>query len=280
MKISKKTAYAKINLGLQVLQKRLDGYHDINTVFAKINLSDFLEFEQSNSTIIKISPYFPIKNEENLIYKAISLFNTHFKTDFQFNIKLQKNIPTGAGLGGGSSDAATTLLYLNEISNYLATYEEINQIALQLGSDIPFFLNDGVATAKGRGEILEYYQIKLPFKVLVVYPNIHISTPLAYQALNRNSDIRNSIDLIDILNRSLADTSELKLLINDFEDYAFTEYPDIKEIKLNLYKSGAILALMSGSGSSVFGLFSDEESALIAKSKFDNYSSFVADFVF
>ncbi len=279
MKISKKTANAKINLGLQVLQKRIDGYHNINTVFAKINLSDFLEFIPAKITKIKIEPDFPIKIDDNLIYKAISIFNSYFQTNYHFDVKLIKNIPTGAGLGGGSSDAASTLLFLNEYSNFRVTDKELNDLALQLGSDVPFFLNTGIAKATGRGEILTYYDVLLPFKVLVINPRIHISTPLAYKALNRSNLEGESINFIEILNKSITDTLSLNLLVNDFEEFAFKEYPVIAEIKKKLYESGAVFALMSGSGSSIFGLFNDEKEAQIAKEKFSNYFTFLADFV-
>ena len=275
MKISKKTANAKINLGLQVLQKRIDGYHNINTVFAKINLCDFIEFVPSAQTKIHIEPYFAIELEDNLIYKAIQKFNQKFNNDFQFDINLIKNIPSGAGLGGGSSDAATTLLFLNEFSNNLANKNDLHSIAMQLGSDVPFFLEKGMAVGNGRGEILDYFTCEFPYYVLIVNPGIHISTPLAYKKLNRNENASLPINFKKII----CENSDVKLLINDFEDFAMDEFPQLLNIKNKLNELGAELSLMSGSGSTMFGLFNNIELAQKARTAFPEYFTYIAEFV-
>lgn len=278
MKLSKKLAYSKINLGLDVLFKREDGFHEINTVFAKTSLCDELIFEASEKYTLTVISDFEIEESDNLVSKAYNLFSNEIGNQPKIKITLIKNIPIGAGLGGGSSDAATTLLGLNELNNNILSTEQLIQLAVKLGSDVPFFICSGLAHGKGRGEKLDYFQVELPFKILLINPGIHISTPWAYKNLNRNLDFVNPTDMkkcvIDFSNRA-----EFIKLKNDFEDIVFKEYPLIREIKESLYQNNAFFSLMSGSGSTVFGLFKNEIEAAKAQAQFPDYFTYIADFI-
>ena len=243
----------KINVGLNVVLKRSDGYHEIETCFyplpwtdiLEIILSDTLEFIQSGIVI-------PGNPEENLCVKAYQLLRKDFELQ-PVKIHLHKIIPTGAGLGGGSSDGAHALRLLNTICNLKIDHAKLKDYASRLGSDCAFFMEDKPMLGTGRGEVLENIEVNLKGKFIVlVKPDIHISTAEAYASIkpafnaNRVKDVAAS----DILNwRSL--------LKNDFEDSLFEKYPLLKQIKENLYKHGAIYASMSGSGSSVYGIFEE-----------------------
>lgn len=282
-------ARAKINLGLQVLSKRADGFHDINTVFFKTGLYDELEFEPASDIILECTPDLGIRPTENLVYRAALLLkdyaekNNLLKKSLVSNstgakIRVRKHIPSGAGLGGGSSDAAAALLALKELWQIDISHYELHMLATLLGSDVPFFLKDGAAVGTGRGEILEYFELALPWWLVIVYPNIHVNTGEAYAALQRTHAEKKSIDFKTILQNSFKNTELLKEnIVNDFEDVVFKKHPEIAEIKNALYEFGAVFALMSGSGSSVFGLFASHEEALAATDRFKNYQAFVCE---
>lgn len=267
MKIKEKLfAPAKINLGLQVLEKREDNYHNINTVFAKVSLFDIIHIETSSKIIVNTDPNFNIPNEVNLVTQAIKKFNFEFKKNINLKVNIEKHIPIGAGLGGGSSNAATILKFLHEIYKDEIKLENIVDIAKGLGADIPFFLKEGTCLGKGIGERLEKIEIETDFDILIVTPNIHISTPSAYKSLSRGYDKVKEIDLKSYLSNLKENFDVIrKNVINDFEAFAFSEYPELGKIKDQLYKFGADFALMSGSGSSLFGIFTDKEKAKIAK---------------
>jgi 4-diphosphocytidyl-2-C-methyl-D-erythritol kinase len=252
-----KKAFAKINLGLQVLNKRTDGFHNINTVFYKIKLHDFLEFKSCKKFNITNVNNLNLQINENLIYKAYQLLKKDF--DFiPFDIKFTKNIPIGAGLGGGSSDAAETLKAIVELHDLKIEKIKLNEYALTLGSDVPYFLNEGTAQAFSRGEILTYFEYKMPYHLLLINPGIHISTQWAYKSLNRSEK---EIEIKDFKSIIIDSKSSAKILkeniMNDFESIIFEKYPEIGQIKEYLYNNGSVFALMSGSGSSIFGLFED-----------------------
>lgn len=257
-KFIKKNANAKINFGLQILNKRYDGYHNINTLFYPIFLSDNLEFSFADEFYLNEETPTGINIKENLIYKVWEIMNKKYEIS-GLAVHIQKNIPYGAGLGGGSSDAAKTILAINELYKLDLQYNDMTEIALQCGSDIPFFLNSIYpATAESRGEILNYFTLNLRFNLVLINPGIHISTPIAYKSLNRN--IEDNISKIDFMNIILNSPKEdyKKYIFNDFENNVFKQYPEIDNIKKSLYDNGAFFALMSGSGSSVFGLFEEK----------------------
>jgi len=278
MKILKIQAFSKINLGLEVLYKRSDDFHEINTVFYKTCLADNITFSESSDFEFICFPEQTVQKADNIAFKAAILFKEAYKfASLPVKIYLEKKVPAGAGLGGGSSDAASILTGLGEFFNIQPDFQLLNDLALLLGSDVPFFINNyQTAIAGGRGEKLEYFDFKLPYYILIVNPGIHVPTKSAYSALNRTTKTIKGSELKEILLKSL-DNSEIvrQKVINDFETSVFSLYPDIAGIKQKLYSTGAVFSLMSGSGSSVFGLFEDEKTAKNSKESFADYFTFL-----
>lgn len=243
---------AKINLGLRITGKRPDGYHEIDTVMLQIPLFDILEIVPTTSFLFTSGGNsVDCPPEMNLCVKAYYLL----KSDFDLppvHIHLHKIIPMGAGLGGGSSDAAYTLLALNELFQLQLNRKTLENYAAQLGSDCPFFISSSPKYCTGRGEIMKDIEIpSLSEKWLKLYdPKIHISTSNAYsgirpQAINKTTE--------EQVLEPLSDWSDF--LINDFETTVFQENKTISQLKNQLYKDGALYAAMSGSGSAVYGVF-------------------------
>lgn len=254
---------AKINLALKVVGKRKDGYYDIETIFQMISIYDILTFRMNNlGIVLKTNKNELPVDETNLVVKAAKLLQHETGTSKGAKIFLEKNIPIGAGLGGGSSNAAYTLIGLNELWELDLKKKDIARLAIKLGSDVPFFLSGPVAIGKGRGEILTPLKIYKNLFVVVVFPNIFISTGSVYKELNLGlTSNSKDINILPILLKEgrIADLGSC--LYNDLETVVFKEYPDILEIKRKLVNLGAVGALVSGSGSSVFGLFLQPEPA-------------------
>ncbi|MFV0364962.1 MAG: 4-(cytidine 5'-diphospho)-2-C-methyl-D-erythritol kinase [Mangrovibacterium sp.] len=246
--------HAKINLGLLVTAKRPDGYHDIETVFYPVAMQDILEFVEAEEFQFSLSGMKLDGNaEDNLVVKAYRLLEADYKLP-TLHIHLHKNIPSGAGLGGGSADAAFLLSALNEHYKLGISVEKLKGYALQLGSDCPFFIEPTPALAKGRGELLQSVEVDLTaYHLVVVKPPIHVSTGKAYGFMQPQEP-----------EESLANLMQLPVqewqgkVCNQFEDYVFQAHPEVASIKEQLYRAGAHFALMSGSGSAVFGLFLEE----------------------
>lgn len=293
-------SYAKINLGLQVLNKRPDNYHNINTIFARINLFDEIIIKKNNSNVINLkiigNEFLNQHNEieNNLITKAFNKIKKLIKGKNQIknniideligvDVILKKNIPIGAGLGGGSSNAAYFILGFIKLFKINISKSELNVISQSLGSDVPFFLQEGFAIAKSRGEKLLYFDYDLPYNIILINPNLHINTAEAYKKFNRETFVQinqkqnlyNEINFYEILVRSQQNPSLLKeFMINDFEKNAIEQFSIIKELKNELYNLNAILALMSGSGSTVFGLFDKNQNiSNIIQTLTNKYSS-------
>ncbi len=262
-------APAKINLGLEVLRRRPDGYHDINTIFAAVDLCDEIEMSlRSDGRILcRVEGDPTLENDErNLCVRALGHVQRQIGADAPgFDLLLRKNIPIGGGLGGGSSDAATVLRGAAELMGDSPINAPIlAEIALMLGSDVPFFLEGGVAAATSRGEILRPLMIDFPWHVLLVNPGIHVATPWAYATVGRTTE-RPASDLESILRAGVSDPERLRReMVNDFETGVFEAHPQLKRIKEGMYEAGADLALMSGSGATVFGLFRRMEAAAAA----------------
>lgn len=278
MKTLTKFANAKINLGLQVLNKRTDGFHNINTFFVPISLSDELIIEESSDYALSCDVEFGIPLEKNLAIIAAKLFNHYANTNHKVKLNLKKNIPHGAGLGGGSSDAAAVLLGMNELFETGLSGEELATIGLQIGSDVPFFIYNKPAIARGRGEQFDFKDFKNECVLLLVFPNINIPTADAYKALNRKTEPIEEIDFYKAIATCDIDVYN-QVIVNDFEEYAVRAYPPIGEIKQKLLDNGSIFALMSGSGSCVFGLFECRENAEKASAFFEEYKTFVCNFI-
>ena len=265
---------AKINFGLKVIEKRPDGYHNIETIFYPINLFDHLTFSISRSFSF-ISNNLILNNEStNSIIKAKEILELKTGGKFNFTVKLKKNIPIGAGMGGGSSDGAATLLALNTLFKLDLSINQLKELALNIGSDVPFFIHPEPYFASGRGEVLHPIDFKISFPILIVNPGIHVFTKWAYQNIK---PVKHKISLLQLLKSSEVNFKQYKRTItNDFEKIVFKEFPAIEAIKNSLYKFGASFALLTGSGSTLFGIFPDFKSAKNAEEKFsNNYFTFL-----
>ena len=264
MKFIEIKAPAKINIGLNILSKRDDGFHNLSTLFYPIvDLYDVLTFELSDQFDFKCNTNSVPNDDSNLVVKAKNLLEKISGKKINAKINLEKNIPSQAGLGGGSSDAATTLISLNEMYKLGLDYKKLNDLALQLGSDVPFFIKSKPAIGTSRGEILEYIDFEITEPILIVYPKINISTKEAFQNIFPKNSNMNFHFLIQ---KEKLDYELLKSKVkNDFEEFVFRKYPEIGKIKSQLYQDGALFSLMSGSGSSIYGIFTDISSAESAK---------------
>lgn len=241
----------KINLGLNVISKRSDGYHNLETCFYPIPLTDVLEVLPATSVSFDISGNaIPGDASDNLCLKAYRLLQKDYGLQ-PVKIFLHKVIPSGAGLGGGSSDGAHTLRLLNEVFRLGLSTERLKVYALQLGSDCPFFIEDRPMLGSGRGEELTPVSIDLSGKFIVlVKPDVHVSTAEAYGGV---IPVVPHVRIKDILQKPVAEWKDV--LKNDFEISVFARHPRIGAIKEEFYQHGALYASMSGSGSAVFGIF-------------------------
>jgi 4-diphosphocytidyl-2-C-methyl-D-erythritol kinase len=255
-------AYAKINLGLQILRLREDGYHDIETVFHRIALHDDLTFSRLDRGIAIESdtPGAP-SDETNLCYRAAAMIFQQCGHAGGARIALRKRIPIGAGLGGGSADAAAVLLHLPGYLGIPISEQDRFDIAAAIGSDVPYFLRKGSAHARGRGELLSYFSLSVPYWILLVYPGIHVSTAWAYNSFTFNPHLPVHPLKELVAGQMHQPTALVNTLRNDFEPVVFRAHETVMRVKEILYRTGADFALMSGSGSSVFGLFRDEQLA-------------------
>ncbi len=246
----------KINLGLNIIRKRDDGFHDLETIFYPVGLKDCLEIITSNNTENAVeysSSGLAIdgKEDDNLCIKAYHLLKKDLPQLPSVKIHLHKAIPMGAGLGGGSADGAFALKLLNEKFRLNLSAEQLIHYAAQLGSDGPFFIINKPCFASGRGEILEEINVDLsPYKIVLINPGIHINTAWAFTQLQPAVP---QYSIKEIIQQPVASWRDM--LHNDFENAVFTAHPEIKKIKDSLYHLGAVYAAMSGSGSTVFGLF-------------------------
>ncbi|WP_075349377.1 4-(cytidine 5'-diphospho)-2-C-methyl-D-erythritol kinase [Algoriphagus marinus] len=261
---------AKINLGLHITSKRKDGYHEIETCMLPIPLLDALEMivDPKKTSFASTGITIPGNEKDNLILKAYQLLKKDFPNLPHLNIHLHKNIPIGAGLGGGSADAAFALKLMNNLFDLLLDDFFLEEYAAELGSDCAFFVENTPKIATGRGEILEHIDLDLKGTHLVlINPLIHIGTKEAYAGVSPALAKTN-------LKEVLADRSRWKdELINDFEESIFPNHPEIAEIKKRLYDAGAFYAAMSGSGSSVFGLFEEKPDSIKLRGNYFYFES-------
>jgi len=266
-------AHAKINLGLRIIGTLPDGYHAIHSLFLPIyDLFDTLTFENHDTDIIFISnDELNIPMEQNLIVKSAHLMRKHFGIQKGAIIHLDKVIPSGAGLGGGSSDAAATFRGLTKLWEITTDIPTLSEIGLSLGSDIPFFFHDSPAIVEGKGEIITPISCDLYAWLLFIFPGIHINTGWAYSQIQEYSDY----DMINL--KSAIQNGSINLqseqLVNDFEKPIHAIHPILNDIKRQLISSGAIVSLMSGSGSTMYGIFSEESTAHSAKSAFEQFQT-------
>ena len=247
----------KINLGLRITQKRADGFHALETVFYPITLTDALEIiiepETSAAPITFTSSGLTINGDpsDNLCFKAYGLLKKDYPTIPNIKMHLHKKIPMGAGLGGGSSDGAFTLVALNQLFNLQLSEQALLDYALQLGSDCPFFILNTPAFATGRGEILTPTTVNLNgYSIIIVNPGIAISTKLAFSLITPKIQETN---LAAIIQQPISTWKDE--LINDFEQPIFNSFPELANIKETLYQKGAVYVSMTGTGSTVYGIF-------------------------
>lgn len=257
---------AKINLGLNVVRKREDGFHDLETVFLPILLSDKITFGHSDKTTFGSNNKQLIAMEDNLILRAIRMLKSNSGIEFNLSIYIEKIIPIGGGLGGGSSNAAVTLKTINKVFNLGFSYKELAKFALNLGSDVPYFLDPVPCFAESRGEILHPLNVEIPYPILIVNPGIKVETIWAFKKINPVKPLKS---LRGIFTKGIQDFDEVKAFVkNDFEEIVFETFPEIKKIKDDLYASGAEFALMSGTGSTVYGIFTNLQNASWAEANF------------
>ncbi len=250
---------AKINIGLNIIGKRADGYHDIQSAFYPIALCDALEIvENQDKNIDPISMSFsgieiPGEANNNLCYKAYQLIAKDYTLP-KIRVHLHKHIPIGAGLGGGSSDAAFFIRLLNDKFELGLAWGEMHHYARQLGSDCSFFVTNKSAFIQGKGDHYEPIQLNISgYYILLIYPHIHINTAKAYNG------VKPKIPLRSLQNDLKLPIEQWKNYVhNDFEDSVFIQFPELKKIKEQLYYTGALYAAMSGSGSTVYGIFKEK----------------------
>lgn len=244
---------AKINLGLNILGKRPDGYHEIETCMYPIHWTDVLELLPDDKfKFIQTGFTVDCSQEDNLCVKAFRLMQKHFAVP-NVLMHLRKNIPMGAGLGGGSSDAAFVLRGLNDLFSLGATNDELKSMASELGSDCPFFIEDKVQLAQGRGEIMNEIELDLSeYFLKVVHPDIHVGTKEAYANVRFPES---TVSLTGLLRQPIATWKHT--IENSFEATVISKHSRIGTLKSEMYAEGAIYAAMSGSGSSVFGIFNE-----------------------
>ncbi len=263
-------SFAKINWRLQILGKRPDGYHEISTLLQTISLQDDLEFEVSDDPSISLScndPALPM-DDRNLIFRAARLLQSRFKSELGARIRLEKRIPTEAGLGGASSNAAVTLLALAHLWKLKPTADEFVELATSIGSDVPFFFLGGCALANGTGATVTSIPDESSGSaqhLIVVKPNAAVATKNAYAAMSSPALTRSGTNPILSSSRDESNLRNsppwhaLDSLQNDFESVIFDIEPEIRRTKAALLQAGALGALLAGSGSSVFGIFATPE---------------------
>ena len=260
---------AKINLGLSVIRKRNDGFHDIESIFYPIGLCDVLEYipveNIPENESISYSGPFAVKDKD-ICLKLTEMLRDSFSFP-ALRMHIHKNIPAGAGLGGGSADAAFLLKSLNGFYSFGLNQEQLEAWAARIGSDCPFFIKNNPCLVTGKGENLQDIQLNLKgYYILLIYPGIHASTADAYK------EIIPSLKSADLQDMSRKPVDQWKYLImNDFENPVFRKYPLLAGIKKELYSMGAVYASMTGSGSAIYGLFRSE---IIIPQQFSNYFIF------
>lgn len=246
---------AKINLGLNIVAKRPDGYHNIETIFYPIACRDVLECVPADAYSLQVSGIaLDNNNQDNIVSKAYRLLAAEYPTLQPCAFYLHKNIPCGAGLGGGSADAAFALKLLNDSCQLNISTEKLEAYASRIGADCPFFIRNKAVFAEGIGDKFSSINLSLKgYYIVLIKPDIHVSTAEAYGGVKPKQPETSLKELIQLPLERWKDC-----IVNDFEAGIFEKHPEIKEIKEELYRQGAMYASMSGSGSSVYGIFSQE----------------------
>ena len=269
---------AKVNIGLRVLKKKINGYHDIVTIFQEIDFFDIITLTKNPDGCSFNSNVDWLKNDEdNLCIAAYRLMEKKYGIG-GINIDLNKKIPAGSGLGGGSSNAASVMKGSCELYGLNIPKNELEHLAISIGADVPFFINGSIQLGEGVGEKLTPLKNKVRGKYLIIMPDIVINTSWAYSQFKNGLDTSvSSINFASLLNKKTTSFNKLKLIENDFESIVIPAYPEIGEIKQKLCAFGAQYASLSGSGSTVFGIFNDEALLEKASSYFTpKYNTFIS----
>ncbi|MBI4551880.1 MAG: 4-(cytidine 5'-diphospho)-2-C-methyl-D-erythritol kinase [Candidatus Latescibacteria bacterium] len=256
-------SYAKINLGLRVLRKRPDGYHDIETVMQTVDLTDTLTVspQASGTTVTCDDPAVPT-DERNLAYRAAELIRSRVGTESGVRVDIQKRIPVAAGLAGGSGNGAVTLIALDRLWDAGLSFDDLLAMADRLGSDVPFCLRGGMAIGRGRGEVVEFLDTACPFAFVLVTPPCAVSTAWAYQQVK--IELTNFSSIVNLIISSLHEGDLDRLVVhlrNDLESPVLAHLPVVGRVKQTLIDCGAAGAAMSGSGPTVFGVVPDRLAA-------------------
>lgn len=246
----------KINLGLNILCKNIDGFHDLETVFLPVNIYDILEIVKSpdDNAHLTTTGLAAGNEKNNICLKTYDLLKKDYPQITGIKVHLHKNIPVGAGLGGGSADGVFMLQLLNRNFNLDIPPEKFNEYALTMGSDCPFFLINQPCIGKGRGQLLQQVNLNLSgYKILLINPGINISTPGSFQKIVPSAPKKTPGVIVQQPPETWKDE-----LVNDFEKPIFNQYPVLQTIKESLYRAGAIYASMTGTGSTMYGIFAKD----------------------
>ena len=264
MKILTVNSYAKINIGLKIINQRIDSYHNIETVFQEVQFHDIITIKKINEGY-KISSNkvdFPMESSNTCVQAYLRL-KKEFPKLKGVKIHINKNIPMGSGLGGGSSNAASTIIGINNLYDIGLTTPQLKNISQDIGADVPFFIEGGIQHGQGIGDKLTPLKIKLPYTILLVFPNNTVNTRWAYSQIRNKLEIPiKAVNFADLMEKEMI---PFQLFENDFEKIVFSTYPEIGLIKNKLLKNNARFASLSGSGSTVFGFFNDEADAISAE---------------
>jgi 4-diphosphocytidyl-2-C-methyl-D-erythritol kinase len=261
-------SFAKLNIGLKVLNRRDDGYHNIVTLFQEINLSETVQVTARNKRIWELTTnvdWIP-SDETNTAVRAYIILKARFPVIGGVKINLVKKIPPGTGLGGGSSNAAAVLKAMNRLYNLKLTTSQLEDLAMEVGADVPFFIRGGTQIGKSRGEELTPVGQAVSGYFLLLIPDVSINTGWAYKALKK--DLKPEGEEPNFVHFIRQDLMSDVIFENDFEQVVIPAYPEIGILKSGLLNAGARVASLSGSGSTVFGIFDDEALAEKAESKF------------
>lgn len=254
----KRKAYGKLNLGLNVLRKREDGYHDLRMIMVPVDLFDTVEIVESNQLTIQSNKYYLPNDDKNTVYKAVKVMHQRYDTPTNFQIKLVKNIPTQAGMAGGSADAACVINMLNDMYSLNLTQDELIEVGLKIGADVPFCLFNKPALVTGIGEKLEFLNIDTNFHLFLVKPSFGVSTKKLFENLEiKEASVLEFEELLDGLQTGNYDKIQ-RNIINDLQQQAINEHPEIQKIIDELVQFGFDNACMTGAGSVVFGITQDE----------------------
>ncbi len=270
-------SFAKVNLGLDIKFKRSDGYHELHSIMVMTTLSDTLSFEVASEDITVLGMNIPA--EGNLIYRVAQYVKKRYDISNGAKIVIEKRIPLGGGLGGGSSNAASTIMGLNKLWNLQLSTLEMHEIAIQFGADIPYCLYGKPAFVSGIGEKIDPIKINIDFKVIIVKLPYHVSTKEVFE--NMSASMYNMYDILKVREAFTLGNKNLlvEVLGNNMEEYTVQKHPEIAEVKKLLVKNGCFTSIMSGSGATVLGLIDSSEKKCLEELKKLGYKAWLCDLV-